>query len=200
MSDAPIRSEHELQAAREAVIRELSAHFAEDHLSVEELEARIASAYRASTPAALTELVSGLPALEITQPPGALQNSETPAGATRRKNVLALFGGVARRGAWRVPQRIRVIAIMGGVELDLRSAELSPGVTEIRAFALMGGIVVRVPRGMRVESDGFAMLGGFEDQPLPATSSPAPADAPLVRLTGVAFMGGVEVRVERSPE
>ena len=53
----------------------------------------------------------------------------------------------------RIPRRLRVVAIMGGVELDLREAELPPGVTEIRAFIFMGGLTVRVRAG-RASRDG----------------------------------------------
>jgi hypothetical protein len=111
-----------------------------------------------------------------------------------------VMGGVVRRGAWAVPQRVSAIAIMGGVELDLRDAQLSPGVTEIQAFALMGGVVVYVPPNVRLEVDGSAILGGFEDQVYtPPVPDPA---APIVRVTGLAIMGGVEasVKVRRKEE
>jgi predicted membrane protein len=82
---------------------------------------------------------------------------------------------------------------MGGIELDLRDATLDPGVTQISAVAVMGGVVVTVPPNVRLECDGFAFMGGFEDQlKAPASGDP---NAPVVKLTGFAFMGGVEVRV-----
>jgi hypothetical protein len=137
----------QLEEARTRAIQALGAHFAEDHLTVDELEAR-----------------------------------------------LALMGGVIRRGVWSVPARLRAIALIGGVEIDLREAILTAAVTEIRAFAIMGAVVVRVPPNVRVESDGIAILGGFEDQlEHPAAANPS---APVVRLTGFSFMGGVEAKVE----
>jgi hypothetical protein len=60
-------------------------------------------------------------------------------------------------------------------------------------LAIMGGVEVTVPPGVRVESDGFAIMGGFEDQVETAASTDP--NAPLVRLTGFALMGGVEVKV-----
>jgi predicted membrane protein len=92
-----------------------------------------------------------------------------------------------------VPKRISAVAFMGGIELDLREATLGPGVTEIEVLAVMGGVVVTVPPNVRLECDGFAFMGGFEDQlKQPASGDP---NAPAVRLTGFAFMGGVEARV-----
>jgi hypothetical protein len=103
------------------------------------------------------------------------------------------MSGVVRRGAWVVPKRMNAVAFMGGIELDLREAVLDPGVTEIDVLAVMGGVVVTVPPNVRLESDGFAFMGGFEDQlKQPASGDP---NAPVVRLTGFAFMGGVEARV-----
>jgi hypothetical protein len=103
------------------------------------------------------------------------------------------MSGVVRRGAWVVPRRISAFALMGGIELDLREAILDPGGTEIEVMAVMGGVVVTVPPTVRLESNGFALMGGFEDQ----LKEPASADpnAPVVRLTGFALMGGVEARV-----
>jgi hypothetical protein len=113
--------------------------------------------------------------------------------ATKAKNFLALMSGVVRRGAWIVPSRIRALACMGGIGLDLREATLTAPVTDITVFALMGGVEIIVPPGVRLESDGFAIMGGFEDQlKEPASQDP---DAPVIRVRGLAIMGGVECRV-----
>jgi hypothetical protein len=44
-----------------------------------------------------------------------------------------------------------------------------------------------------VESDGFALMGGFEH----SGGSPASPDpsAPLLRISGLAIMGGVDIQV-----
>ncbi|HEX7122545.1 MAG TPA: hypothetical protein VF178_09275, partial [Gemmatimonadaceae bacterium] len=83
------------------------------------------------------------------------------------------------------------------VELDMREATLTANEIEVYAVAVMGGIVVTVPPGMRVDADGSAILGGFEDQ-LEQAGSTDP-NAPVLRLRGFAFMGGVEVKV-KAPE
>jgi hypothetical protein len=82
---------------------------------------------------------------------------------------------------------------MGGTELDFREAVLSPGVTEVHCYTVWGGIEIIVPPGINVESHGLALLGGFEH----AGDGGAPADvgAPTLRITGVAFMAGVDISV-----
>ena len=81
---------------------------------------------------------------------------------------------------------------MGGVELDLRNARFAPGVTEIEVFALMGGVDVIVPHGVRVEAIGFAIMGGFDANAGDATAGDP--DQPVIRLSGFAVMGGVSAR------
>ena len=60
----------------------------------------------------------------------------------------------------------------------------------------MGGAEIIVPPGVRVETDGVAIMGGFE-----ATAGDADAlgsDVPTVRISGLCIMGGVEARAHRS--
>lgn len=179
-----------LDAARERAVERLSIHYARDQLTLEELESRLEEAYAARTPEALDSVLVGLPALVVAPAPS------TPVPAEKRsrsRNFVAVMSGVVRRGAWVVPKRIHAVALMGGIELDLREAVLDPGVTEIDVLAVMGGVVVTVPPNVRLESDGFAFMGGFADQlKQPASGT---GNAPIVRLTGFAFMGGVEARV-----
>jgi hypothetical protein len=183
----------QIEHYRTRVIEALSEHFAQDRLTMDELDTLIGRAYTLQTPAALDELLTGLPPLTPSDgvPPTAVTVPVKAAPAHR--TLVALMSGVVRRGAWPVPRKMTVIAVMGGVEIDLRSTPLPDGVTEIRALAVMGGVVVTVPPGVRVESNGFAIMGGFEDQlDRPGATSP---DAPVVRLSGFALMGGVEVKV-----
>ena len=189
---APAPLAWELDERRAITIRALTDHFAQDRLTVEELEDRMDRAYRARTTADLVRVLDGLPAVETAAP--ATTAVSAPAGdAARWRNMVAFMSGVMRRGAWSVPSRLRAIAFMGSVELDLRHVELPP-LMEIQALAIMGGIEITVPPGVRLESDGLAIMGGFEDQ----LRQPASADphAPVVRVTGFSLMGGVEARVQ----
>ena len=179
-----------LDAARERAVERLSIHYARDQLTLEELESRLEQAYAARTAEALEGVLVGLPALSVSPAPPPV----IPAGKrTTARNFIAVMSGVVRRGAWLVPRRVRAFAFMGGIELDLRDAVLDPAGTEISVLAVMGGVGVIVAPYVRLETDGAAFMGGFEDQlKLPASGDP---NAPLVRLTGFALMGGVEVRV-----
>ena len=162
-----------------------------------EYERRVELVYRAASADALRDLTKDLAQsvpVRVTQAPVASQaEASVPARSSRAKNFFALMSGVLRKGTWTVPTRIRAVAVMGGISLDLRQASLSGPVTDIYVFAMMGGVEIIVPPDVRLESDGFAIMGGFEDQlKEPASRDPG---APVVRVHGFAFMGGVEARV-----
>lgn len=195
-------SEHVPPAARERIVQDLADHFAQDRLTLPEYERRVELAYRADSTDALRELTRDLAALvpaQMTQPAPLGAAARAPTGlATRAKTFFALMSGVVRRGKWTVPARMRAIACMGGIGLDLREAMLTAPVTDIYVFALMGGVEIIVPPNVRLESDGFAIMGGFEDQLKdPASGDP---NLPLIRVHGLAIMGGVEARVAGSEE
>jgi Domain of unknown function (DUF1707)/Cell wall-active antibiotics response 4TMS YvqF len=180
-----------LDDARERAVERLSVHYARDQLTLDDLESRLERAYAARSPEALEAVLAGLPALNPTA--SAADAAAVAPRVPRSRKYVAFMSGIVRRGAWLVPKRIHALAFMGGIELDLREATLAAAVTEIDVLAVMGGVVVTVPPNVRLECDGFAFMGGFEDQvTLPASGDP---DAPVVRLTGFAFMGGVETRV-----
>ena len=180
-----------LDDARERAVERLSVHYARDQITLDDLESRLERVYAARSAEALEAVLVGLPALAPAAPPASAVPASPP--VPRSRKYVAFMSGIVRRGAWLVPTRIHAVAFMGGIELDLREATLGPGVTQIDVLAVMGGVVVTVPPNVRLECDGFAFMGGFEDQlQLPASGDP---DAPVVRLTGFAFMGGVEARV-----
>ena len=182
---------------RERVVRALSTHFANDQLSMEEFEERLDHAYKAMTARQLDALLADLPAVDAADaaaraPAFLAPPSEVPG----RGIVIALLGANERRGSWIVPRRLKVVAFMGGVELDLREARFGPGVTEIDVTAVWGGVEIVFPPGVRVESFGATLMGSFESQA--GDASTFTPFTPVVRLSGMAFMGGVEAKT-RAP-
>lgn len=186
------------EIARERVIRELGDHFAHDHLTLEQYEQRLDRAMRAVQRVELEALTRDLPTLfthaELAMHDTAGRSTLATGGApfSRTKWLLAFMSGAVRRGRWTVTPHIRAIAVMGGVMIDLREADFTAPVTEIFAVAVMGGVSVCVPPHVRLESDGIAIMGGFEDHLHQSAAGPG---APVVRVRGFALMGGVKARV-----
>jgi hypothetical protein len=191
---------------REATIEALCEHFADDVLSVEEFERRIDTAHRASTPADLEALLQDLPARHLPTASPRQEGVSRPEGYSvtspeRVKDqaiVMAVMGGTSRKGRWSPARKNYSIALMGGAELDFREAVMPPGVTELRIYAMWGGVDVIVPPGLHVESHGFAVLGGF-DHAADDALLPGP-HAPTLRITGLAVMGGVDITVRHPGE
>lgn len=109
----------------------------------------------------------------------------------------AVMFGADRNGDWLCPATHVSMAVMGGIDIDLRRARFESRHTDIVAVAIMGGIDILVPEDMRVSVEGTGIMGGFgssRSRDVVIAGHDLPPDAPSVRVTGVAIMGGVEVR------
>ena len=198
-----------LNHTRQVTIDALMEHFANDVMDVDEFERRVDAAHRATSSDALKELLRDLPggvhlpalvgAENASVPATVPDYTVTSAAHVKEKAfIVACLGGVNRRGRWSPARKNYAIAVMGGAKLDLREADLAPGVTDIQVFTVCGGVEIIVPPGLNVESHGIAILGGFEHL-ADGEIHPDP-HAPTLRITGLAIMGGVEVSVRHAGE
>ena len=186
-------------STRQKAIDALCEHFANDALSVEEFERRVDLAHKAESTAALRKLLADLPTgdlpikAEDSNPlaPAPFQASVPASRVKERGFVLAVLGGVGRKGRWIPARQTYAVSLLGGVELDFREALLPPGVTDVWIFTALGGAEIIVPPGLTVESDGVAILGGFEHREEAMLNTDP--DAPVLRVRGLALLGGVEV-------
>lgn len=81
-------------------------------------------------------------------------------------------------------------AIMGGVELDLRNAQIKDGEEAVLdTFALWGGVEITVPENWRVVGQVMPLMGGFENK-----TRASGASGPVLIVKGTAVMGAVEVK------
>jgi len=203
-------------ADRERVAGLLRDAFAEGRLSPVEHEERLTQVYAATTYADLVPLLHDLPV-----PPGALAvpgagqvvavtggGGVVPAAGTGGMVVVdpsrqgqavghavAVMSGVERKGRWVVPPTSNAVAMMGGVVYDFTDAILTSQETVITVVAIMGGVEVTVPEGIEVRIDVVGIMGGSS-----GPSDTPPAGAPVIRFTGLALMGGLDVkRPKRSP-
>lgn len=190
MTEPPPPSPVALRLKREQTISRLCDHFAHDHLEAEELEQLIDRAHRAVTLPELDLLLEGLPSLDAPALP--LDAEARLATRLDHQLVVAVMGGTERRGAWTPARNLYVTSVMGGTVLDFRNAHLDPGVTEVLVLAVMGGVEIIVPPGVHVESNGVGIMGGFGH--LNYDRQPVDNRAPVLRVSGLALMGGVEIK------
>ena len=191
------------QTRRQETIDALCDAFARDEMELADFERRVEAAHRAESTAELDRLLSDLRPRPVPARAGRGPAVESSAlgrravalpGQVRPREVVAgIMGGSTRSGRWTPARRVTAIGVMGGVELDFREAVLAPGVTEVHAFAFWGGVEIIAPPDVRVECTGVGIMGGFDHRE--DASSTHDVNTPVLRVTGVAIMGGVEVRV-----
>lgn len=117
--------------------------------------------------------------------------ASSSADGADRVRIFTFWSGSERRSDSRSFQGGELTSIMGGYELDLRQADIEDGGEAVLdVLAVMGGETIRVPESWSVRNDVLPVMGGV------SVKARAPQSAPrkCLRLTGLALMGGLEVR------
>lgn len=193
-------------ADRHQVAEVLREAAAEGRLDLEELDERLEAAYKAKVYADLVPLTLDLPGVQDAglQPVAPAYTTpyvpRVPVGEPLASptSTFAMMAGIDRKGVWRVKHRHTAVAVMGAVVIDLRQAVFTSTETVINAYAFMGGIDVVVNAHTRVFVEGHGIMGDFSKS---RDKVPEACDAhsPVVRVTGVALMGGVSVTRKSMP-
>lgn len=212
-----------LSRAREQKIEELSKHFANDDLSLEDLERRIERVYKAASLAELETITADLhlpapapgtplsPAdrvVRVAREAGGLAGGTGSAVGPSlevdvpQQRMVAIMSSHRRVGRWNVPRDLRVFGLMTDTRLDLTQALLPVGgVVNIDMTAVMASIRIIVSPGMHVINDMHSIMSDVRNSAdeLPPGNL-ASARTPVIRLTGTAIMAEVKIKVRRREE
>ena len=105
-------------------------------------------------------------------------------------HAFAMMSGIRRQSTTREFHGGDANAIMGGVELDLRNAEILDGEEPILdVFAMWGGIEIKVPENWRVVGQVMPLMAGFEDKSTHRTGT-----GPVLIVRGTVIMGSIEIK------
>ncbi|CAL9516084.1 putative protein [Streptomyces sp. enrichment culture] len=194
----PVSGLRASDADRDRVADMLREALAEGRLTAEEHAERVEGVLAARTVGELDAFVRDLPAAHEDRggrahapAPGRPGAGALPAGPD--ENVVAVFGGVVRKGRRRAGRRIHAWAVFGSVEIDLSEAVFEYQQVVIKAFAIFGSVEIRVPQNVSLHGMGGGVLGSFEVDALDS----AEAEAPVVHVDGWAVLGSVEARPRR---
>lgn len=177
-----------IERERERTIEMLSAHFAQDNLSLEELERRMERVYRAASVPALRELTRDLPA----EPEAPARAAIVPAAfAPQRDRIVSIMAETKRSGLGQLPQRLDLLCVMSDTRIDLSDAQLTAPVTEVRVRGVMAAVHVVAPRGVRVVVQPSAFMASVNDSEVQGTA--LPPNAPVLRITGRVIMAELKV-------
>ena len=184
---------------RERVIQRLSEHFANDRLSMEELEQRIEAVYKATTAAELQRLTADLPGDDSATMPAPIRLGDLPVLTPDRDRVVAIMSETRRRGAWIVPQRLDIVSVMSDTTIDLTQAPLPTGIIDIHVRSLFATVKIVVPPGLQVVSRVNSLMSSVHGggEPNDAGGPNAWAQGTVVRLSGWALMAEVQTKVRR---
>ena len=104
----------------------------------------------------------------------------------------AVLGGVERRVESQQFRGGSVLALLGGVKLDLRDAAAPDREVTLDATAILGGVEIIAPRDWEVAVSGTSILGGFSESGFRRAG--ADEKHPRLIVSGLAVLGGVKVR------
>lgn len=102
--------------------------------------------------------------------------------------IWAVFGVRKERVTVRNYAGGRIIAFMGGCELDLRNADIEQGSAELEVMVMWGGIEIKVPEGWEVIGNTVPIMGGADIR-----TKAAPGGRRLI-VNGLAIMGGIDIK------
>jgi len=183
-------------ADRERVAQVLHQAAADGRLDLHELDERLGVTYSAKTYGELVPVTADLGVPSPAVMPSVLPATRSAAvdrvgGVPGPSISFAFWSGCDRKGDWVVPRYHNAIAIMGGVSLDLTQARFAEAETTINVFAFWGGVDIIVPEDVTVVVSGIGFMGAFDNR---TTVTPTIPGGPVVRITGLALMGGVDVK------
>jgi predicted membrane protein len=109
-------------------------------------------------------------------------------------NEMAIFSGVEKRVSSKNFTGGRLVAMFGGIEIDLWQANIEGEEAVLHVDAIFGGVEIRVPDTWIVSSEGQGIFGGYSDSThqRPVSDGSQPQKTLIIR--GMALFGGVEIR------
>ena len=102
----------------------------------------------------------------------------------------AIFGGAERIVTSQNLKGGDVMALFGGVDLDLRQARVSPEGCNFTLTALFGGVEVIVPPDWNVSDSGMPIFGGIENK----TAAGGEKTGGKAHFTCTVAFGGIEIK------
>jgi hypothetical protein len=142
----------------------------------------------------ILKLVTSLERKRSLADPSCVQAGSGDASSDNTLQAWATFTGLKRRVDTQNFQGGELLAVFGGIEVDLRRAKIASTDKEviIDINATFGGIDIKVPDTWLVIVKGQGIFGGYEDKTIP----PRPQEGvtpPKLVITGFAVFGGISI-------
>ncbi|HEV2691242.1 MAG TPA: DUF5668 domain-containing protein [Bryobacteraceae bacterium] len=115
----------------------------------------------------------------------------SPGSTNPSLGMWAIFSGFKRRIDAQDFKGGEIVAVFGGVHIDLRHAAIAGERAVIDVNALFGGIDIRVPETWTVVMKGVGIFGAFEDKTIRPRPDPNVKSPELV-ITGTGVFAGIK--------
>jgi hypothetical protein len=171
-------------AEKDQAVARLQSAFGDGRLDEKDFEDRMEKMLISKTHGELDLLFSDLPDL---LPPKNLYSYHLE---EIRSHATAIFSGFEQKGHFILPGVYHVEAICGGCSLDLREAQLESQNSTINITAVLGGVKLIIPAGVRVSVQGSPILGGISQK---LNREILPSDAPQITIYAQAILSGIEI-------
>jgi predicted membrane protein len=86
-----------------------------------------------------------------------------------------------------------ITSIFGGSEIDMRKANLAPGINAIDLLCIFGGTSIKVPEDWEVKIDVNAIFGGFSDDRKLENKTTTQDAEKVLYIKGMVLFGGGEI-------
>jgi cell wall-active antibiotic response 4TMS protein YvqF len=106
---------------------------------------------------------------------------------------LSILGGTDQRITDKNFKGTRLMAILGGFNLDLSRADMEGNEAVVDASAILGGGEIRVPENWSVSIQGMAILGAYSDETRHSSPDPTMVPKRLI-IRGAVLLGGVNIK------
>ena len=106
---------------------------------------------------------------------------------TKAKHMAAAWSGQSEKVEGKYTGGT-VSSVFGGVDLDLRQADIKDGAV-IEVFVLFGGVDIIAPNDVVVKNEATAIFGGIDDK-----TNPGAKAKKTLYIRGECFLGGIELK------
>jgi hypothetical protein len=183
---------------RQEAIDQLIMNYSHGVISAEAFERRLDVASDARTHQELVDVVADL----TLQPDDTYQQQREKSFSprykagndTRNEKILCVLSSNEHSGQWLVPAEIRVINVLGSIELDFSEAVFQHQHIVIRVNNWVGSLNILVPEQVNVVSNMFNIVGSTQNR----ARSKVGQQAPQITIEGYSVLGSLDVNLKRT--
>jgi len=194
----------DLESARHEAVRALCRAQADDRLSLESFESRLAQIKQATNRPTLNAILADLE--DTTHLPAPVTTGDyvapadhfypAPVAPAEYLRLASVFGSSKRAGGWTVPLHIDAYVLFGELTIDLRDAVFASDIVDIDVNVKLGSFTLIVPQGTQVENEIHEIMSASTHSTRRGRG-PGP-NGLLVRLRGKAVAASVDLK-EKPP-